>query len=145
MKLSAATQSATQAAILAAPGTSDGPEQQGSGGFGDLLAQFGDAAQGEVGTTVTPAGSSVTTSGGTPVSFASQLVSGDFHYAGCDVVPSLIEHLNETYGGENIEFHCRNIVEDELPDGDLCLIRQVLQHLSNREIERILNNVKKYK
>lgn len=76
---------------------------------------------------------------------ASQFVSGDFHYAGCDVVPNLIEHLNKTYGNENVEFYCRNIVVDELPDGDLCLIRQVLQHLSNREIERILANVKKYK
>ena len=76
---------------------------------------------------------------------ASQFVSGDFHYAGYDVVPNLIEHLNKTYGGENIEFYCRNIVEDELPDGDLCLIRQVLQHLSNPEIKRILENVKKYK
>jgi SAM-dependent methyltransferase len=76
---------------------------------------------------------------------ASQFVADDFQYAGCDVVPNLIEHLNKTYGGENIEFFCRNIVEDELPDGDLCLIRQVLQHLSNLEIERILENVKKYK
>jgi SAM-dependent methyltransferase len=76
---------------------------------------------------------------------ASQFVSDDIRYAGCDVVPGLIEHLNKTYGSENIEFYCHNIVEDELPDGDLCLIRQVLQHLSNREIERILENVKEYK
>lgn len=76
---------------------------------------------------------------------ASQFVSNDFKYVGCDVVPNLIEHLNKIYGGENVEFYCRNIVEDELPDGDLCLIRQVLQHLSNREIEKILANVKKYK
>jgi hypothetical protein len=76
---------------------------------------------------------------------ASQFVSGDFHYSGCDVVSSLIDHLNKTYGGENVEFYCRNIIEDELPDGELCLIRQVLQHLSNQEIKKILANVKKYK
>jgi hypothetical protein len=35
-------------------------------------------------------------------------------------------------------------VEQVPPDGDLCLIRQVLQHLSNSEIEQVLNNVKKY-
>jgi hypothetical protein len=53
---------------------------------------------------------------------ASQFVSGDFHYSGCDVVSSLIDHLNKTYGGENVEFYCRNIIEDELPDGELCMI-----------------------
>jgi hypothetical protein len=32
-----------------------------------------------------------------------------------------------------------------LPDGDLCLVRQVLQHLSNAEISKVLENVRKYK
>lgn len=76
---------------------------------------------------------------------ASKFVSKDIHYTGCDVVFSLVRHLNETYKNETIEFRCVNIVEDELPDGDLCLIRQVLQHLSNAEIERVLENARKYK
>lgn len=76
---------------------------------------------------------------------ASKFVSEDFHYTGCDVVPSLVEYLNEKYKSETVEFRCVNIVEDELPDGDLCLIRQVLQHLSNREIERVLSNARKFK
>ena len=76
---------------------------------------------------------------------ASRFVSADFHYTGCDVVPSLIEHLNEKYANENIEFRRADIIEDRLPDADLCLIRQVLQHLSNREIARILKNAEKYK
>lgn len=76
---------------------------------------------------------------------ASKFVSGDFHYTGCDVVSSLVEHLNSKFAGRNTEFRCVNIVEDELPDGDLCLIRQVLQHLSNAEIESILQKARKYK
>lgn len=76
---------------------------------------------------------------------ASKFVSPDFHYTGCDVVFSLVRHLNETHKNETTEFRCVNIVEDELPDGDLCLIRQVLQHLSNAEIERVLENAQKYK
>lgn len=76
---------------------------------------------------------------------ASKFVFGDFHYTGCDVVPSLIEHNQKKFGGETIEFRCVNIIEDELPEGDLCLIRQVLQHLSNAEISKILENCKKYK
>ena len=76
---------------------------------------------------------------------ASKFVSDAFHYTGCDVVFSLVKHLNETYKSETIEFKCINIVEDELPDGDLCLIRQVLQHLSNAEIAQVLQNAQKFK
>lgn len=76
---------------------------------------------------------------------ASKFVSGDFHYTGCDVVPSLVEYLNSKFANRNVEFRCVNIVEDELPNGDLCLIRQVLQHLSNTEIEKILQKARKYK
>lgn len=76
---------------------------------------------------------------------AAKFVGGDFRYMGCDVVPSLVEHLNRRFANEKNEFRCLNIVEDELPDGDLCLIRQVLQHLSNAEIEKILRKSRKYK
>ncbi len=76
---------------------------------------------------------------------ASKIVSADFHYTGCDVVFSLIKHLNENYKSETVEFKCVNIIEDDLPDGDLCLIRQVLQHLSNAEIKQVLENAQKFK
>ncbi len=76
---------------------------------------------------------------------AAKFVSGDFHYTGCDVVFSLIKHLNEQHKSETVEFRCVNIVEDDLPDGDLCLVRQVLQHLSNAEISKVLENARKYK
>lgn len=76
---------------------------------------------------------------------ASKFVSDEFHYTGCDVVPSLVEYLSNKFARKNVEFRCVNIVEDELPDGDLCLIRQVLQHLSNQEIEKILRKARKYK
>jgi len=76
---------------------------------------------------------------------ASKFVSDDFYYTGCDVVPSLIEYLNEKYKSETVDFRRVNIVEDELPDGDLCLIRQVLQHLSNQEIKRVLHNARKFR
>lgn len=76
---------------------------------------------------------------------ASKFVSDAVHYTGCDVVFSLVKHLNDNYKSETVEFRCINIVEDELPDGDLCLIRQVLQHLSNAEIKRVLENAAKFK
>ena len=76
---------------------------------------------------------------------ASGFVSPDFHYTGIDVVPDLIGYLQKNYGSETVDFRCLNIVEDSLPNGDLCLIRQVLQHLSNREIARVLENCRKFK
>ena len=63
-------------------------------------------------------------------------------YTGIDVVPALIEYLkkeNRTF--LNVEFLCKNIVRDEIPLADLILIRQVFQHLSNKDILKVLNNL----
>lgn len=76
---------------------------------------------------------------------AMQFISKDVHYAGVDIVPTMIEHHNQTFATDKINFYCKNIIEDELPKGELCLIRQVLQHLSNDEISKILQNVKGFK
>ena len=76
---------------------------------------------------------------------ASQWITEHICYEGVDIVPELIDYNNEKYGKENIHFQCLDIVTDELPDGELCLVRQVLQHLSNSEILQILNKLKKYK
>ena len=75
-----------------------------------------------------------------------RLVDGiDISYTGIDVVPGLIEDNRRQYGGERVRFECLDITEDALPDGDLCLIRQVLQHLSNDQIGRILRKLDKYR
>jgi SAM-dependent methyltransferase len=65
-------------------------------------------------------------------------------YVGVDVVPELIDYNRQHFGGADIHFECLDITNDDLPDGDLCLIRQVLQHLSNPEIARILSKCEKY-
>lgn len=66
-------------------------------------------------------------------------------YVGIDIVQGMIDELNKEHGSENIEFKCLDIVDDDLPDAELCLIRQVLQHLDNGEIQRILSKLGKYK
>lgn len=72
----------------------------------------------------------------------SQLVSlTNVEYVGVDVVPELIEHHRRAYGGPGIRFLCLDITKDKLPAGELYLIRQVLQHLSNEEIAQVLDNV----
>jgi SAM-dependent methyltransferase len=63
---------------------------------------------------------------------------------GVDVVPELIERNTKLYAAENIHFMCLDIADDDLPDGQLCLIRQVLQHLSNKEILTVLAKARKY-
>jgi len=62
-------------------------------------------------------------------------------YTGIDVVPELIEHLKSTVDNPLVSFRCADITSDPLPAADLCLIRQVLQHLSNQEIAKALGNL----
>lgn len=66
-------------------------------------------------------------------------------YIGVDIVDDLIKRNQEQYGTADIKFLCLDIISDELPDAELCLIRQVLQHLSNSQIISILQKTKKYK
>jgi hypothetical protein len=75
----------------------------------------------------------------------SQLQIPGVSYIGIDIVDSLINHNQSSFGNSSVSFLCRDIIKDELPEGELCLIRQVLQHLSNQEIAGILHNTQKYK
>lgn len=63
------------------------------------------------------------------------------HYIGVDVVPELISHHNEKYSCDTIDFQCLDITRDAIPSGELCLVRQVLQHLSNAEVASVLNKL----
>jgi hypothetical protein len=62
----------------------------------------------------------------------------DFTYIGCDIVPELIAHHLKTHATDRIRFQQLDLVSDPLPGGDVCLVRQVLQHLSNAEIKRFI-------
>jgi SAM-dependent methyltransferase len=65
-------------------------------------------------------------------------------YIGVDIVPALIERNRRLFGGDATQFICLDAVVAPLPDGDLCILRQVLQHLSNAEIGRILRRTRKF-
>lgn len=69
----------------------------------------------------------------------------DVRYAGADVVPELIEHHQQHYANEKTSFIRLNAITEELPDADLVTIRQVLQHLSNEQISKILSKLSKFK
>lgn len=66
-------------------------------------------------------------------------------YVGVDIVPGLIDRNRREFGASNTEFVCLDITQDPLPDGDLCLVRQVFQHLSNAEIAAALRRLGRYR
>jgi hypothetical protein len=55
-------------------------------------------------------------------------------YVDSDVVLELIKHNCERYQSKRVQFRMVNIVSQSLPGGGICLGRQVLQHLPNRDI-----------
>jgi SAM-dependent methyltransferase len=65
-------------------------------------------------------------------------------YTGIDVVPELIEHHKNTVHNPRVSFRCSDITTELLPAADLCLVRQVLQHLSNDEIMKVLANLRNF-
>ncbi|MFO8001069.1 MAG: class I SAM-dependent methyltransferase [Marinilabilia sp.] len=73
-----------------------------------------------------------------------ELVKHTEKYIAFDIVEELIEHNRKAFKEENVEFRCLNIAEDDLPKEDCVLLRQVLQHLSNREIEQIVRKLADY-
>ncbi|MEE6259042.1 class I SAM-dependent methyltransferase [Plantactinospora sonchi] len=75
---------------------------------------------------------------------AAQFVDLLDHYEGIDVVQDLIDHNRSRHGGERIRFSVRDAASDPLPDADVCLIRQVLQHLSNAQVAAILEQCRRY-
>jgi hypothetical protein len=68
------------------------------------------------------------------------------NYTACDIVPRLIEFNKERFKTLNVDFRILDLASDELPDGDVVFIRQVLQHLSNEQILQGLSSISsKYK
>ena len=68
------------------------------------------------------------------------------NYIGSDIVKELIDYLSLNYSNEKINFlHLNAITHQKLPTADLCIIRQVLQHLSNSQIIKILEKTNQYK
>lgn len=68
----------------------------------------------------------------------------DIRYVGCDIVPELVEAHRAGVHDPRASFRQLDIVTGELPDGDICLVRQVLQHLSNADIGRVLHKMARY-
>lgn len=74
-----------------------------------------------------------------------ELVKHCKKYIAVDIVPDLIEYNKKSFKAENLEFHTLDIAEDELPSADCVILRQVLQHLSNKEIKSVVKKLYDYK
>lgn len=74
-----------------------------------------------------------------------QLAQACASYVGVDIVQPLIEHHQARFGSERVSFVHANMIEDTLPPGDICLVRQVLQHLSNAQILAVLPKLDQYR
>jgi SAM-dependent methyltransferase len=73
-----------------------------------------------------------------------RILSPELSYVGCDIVPGLVARNDARFGNEYIEFRNLDVVTDPLPEGDLCIIRQVFQHLSNGDIAAVLRKARQY-
>ena len=65
-------------------------------------------------------------------------------YVGIDVVKKLNESMVSDYQTDNIRFLLLDAVEDDLPYSEIVLIKDVLMHLSNKDIDAILTKLKSY-
>lgn len=66
-------------------------------------------------------------------------------YIAIDIVESLIKFNKNNFTALNLEFLCLDIATDNLPKADCVILRQVLQHLSNKEVHNIVKKIKNYK
>jgi SAM-dependent methyltransferase len=74
-----------------------------------------------------------------------ELVKFSKKYIAVDIVPKLIAHNAKKFQAAKLEFHALDIAKDEIPSGDVAILRQVLQHLSNEEIKRVLEKLIPFK
>jgi len=68
------------------------------------------------------------------------------NYVGVDIFDDLINYNKIKFKHLNVDFRVLDITSDQLPEGDICFLRYVLQHLSNDLIKKFIKLIdKKYK
>lgn len=74
-----------------------------------------------------------------------KLVKYTKKYIAIDIVPELIAHNKEVFQVDKLEFQALDIAKDTLTSGDCAILRQVLQHLSNTEIQSVVKKLYNFK
>jgi hypothetical protein len=75
-------------------------------------------------------------------SVGSQIRSLCNHYIACDIVPELIDYNKKLFHQFDVDFRFLDLVSNDYPNSEIVFIRQVLQHLSNSEIKKIIPKLK---
>jgi SAM-dependent methyltransferase len=76
---------------------------------------------------------------------ASQFLNDEISYVGIDIVESLVRENVAKYRSDKVAFACLDLIKDQLPEGELCLIREVFQHLSNGEILEVMPKLRQFR
>lgn len=63
-------------------------------------------------------------------------------YIGGDIVPKVIAENNKKYKDDNTQFYKLDITKDKLPKSDMIICRDCLQHLSDENIKKAIENFK---
>ncbi|BBM89279.1 hypothetical protein COTS27_00975 [Spirochaetota bacterium] len=72
----------------------------------------------------------------------SNFVSFTDKYIACDVSNVILSRNRDKFSSlTNVEFKLLDLSKDYLPKGDICFVRQVLQHLSNADIKTFVENL----
>ena len=74
-----------------------------------------------------------------------QLVKFSKKYIAVDIVSQLIAHNENEFKAPNLEFHALDIAKNDLPLGEVAILRQVLQHLSNSEVKSVVEKLYHFK
>ena len=68
--------------------------------------------------------------------------AGGVRYIGCDIAANVVAYNQERFGREGVAFQCLDVSSEAPPAGDIVLIREVFQHLSNDTILAALANLR---
>jgi len=69
----------------------------------------------------------------------------DVRYDGYDVVDSVVQTNQARFGSSAIVFHATDATLESLPPADLLLVKDVLQHWSNRTVQAFLPRLANYR
>ena len=62
-------------------------------------------------------------------------------YIACDVSQFILDRNSERFAAENLKFMHLDLATSDLPRGDIAMVRQVLQHLSNAAIKAFVDRI----
>jgi len=62
-------------------------------------------------------------------------------FKGMDVAKNIIEENKRIYSEKNVTFSTLDLTDGTIPITDVIFVRQVLQHLSNTEIQKFVKNI----